>query len=263
MADPVDVDLVYVMNTFSGVSEDGGKTFSNVGELNKHIDNHAQWINPDNPNHLLNGNDGGVYESYDRGKTWRFYTNLPVTQFYKVAVDNDYPFYNVYGGTQDNFTIGGPTRSIEPTGLTYKDWQVTLLGDGFEPHVDPEDPNIIYSQAQYGNLYRFDRQSGETQNIIPQPPAGADSEYNWNWDSPFLVSSHDNKRLYYASDRVLRSDDRGQSWREISGDLTRQIDRNRLEVMDKVWPMDAVAKTRAPRSMEILWLWQNHHLMKT
>lgn len=183
-----------------------------------------------------------MYESYDRGKTWRFYTNLPVTQFYKVAVDNDYPFYNVYGGTQDNFTIGGPTRSIEPTGLTYKDWQVTLLGDGFEPHVDPEDPNIIYSQAQYGNLYRFDRQSGETQNIIPQPPAGADSEYNWNWDSPFLVSSHDNKRLYYASDRVLRSDDRGQSWREISGDLTRQIDRNRLEVMDKVWPMDAVAK---------------------
>jgi photosystem II stability/assembly factor-like uncharacterized protein len=242
VADPVDVDLVYVMNTFSGVSEDGGKTFSNVGELNKHIDNHAQWINPDNPNHLLNGNDGGVYESYDRGKTWRFYTNLPVTQFYKVAVDNDYPFYNVYGGTQDNFTIGGPTRSIEPTGLTYKDWQVTLLGDGFEPHVDPEDPNIIYSQAQYGNLYRFDRQSGETQNIIPQPPAGADYEYNWNWDSPFLVSSHDNKRLYYASDRVLRSDDRGQSWREISGDLTRQIDRNRLEVMGKVWPMDAVAK---------------------
>lgn len=242
VADPVDVDLVYVMNTFAGVSEDGGKTFNNVGELNKHIDNHALWIDPDNPSYLLNGNDGGVYESYDRGKTWRFYTNLPVTQFYKVAVDNDYPFYNIYGGTQDNFTIGGPSRSIEPTGLTYKDWQVTLLGDGFEPHVDPQNPNIIYSQYQYGGLYRFDRQSGQGQNIIPQPPTGAEYSYNWNWDSPFFVSVHDNKRLYYASDRVHRSDDMGQSWREVSGDLTRQIDRNRLEVMGKVWPMDAVAK---------------------
>ncbi len=242
VADPVDVDLVYVMNTFSGVSEDGGKTFSNVGEANKHIDNHAQWIDPDNPNYLLNGNDGGVYESYDRGKTWRFFTNLPVTQFYKLAVDNDYPFYNVYGGTQDNFTIGGPTRSIEPTGLTYNDWKVTLLGDGFEPHVDPQNPNIIYSQYQYGGLFRFDKQSGEGQNIIPQPPAGAEYTYNWNWDSPFFVSVHDNKRLYYASDRVHRSDDMGQSWTEVSGDLTRQIDRNRLEVMGKVWPMDAVAK---------------------
>lgn len=241
VTDPVDEDLVYVMNTYSGVSEDGGKTFNNVGELNKHIDNHALWIDPSNPDYLLNGNDGGVYESYDRGKTWRFYTNLPVTQFYKVAVDNDYPFYNVYGGTQDNFTFGGPSRSTEPTGLTFRDWMVTVLGDGFEPHVDPTNPNIVYSQAQYGYLNRFDKQTGETQNIIPQPPSG-DYSYNWNWDSPFFVSVHDNKRLYYASDRVHRSDDMGQSWDEISGDLTRQIDRNTLEVMGKVWPMDAVAK---------------------
>jgi photosystem II stability/assembly factor-like uncharacterized protein len=241
IADPVDVDLVYVMNTYSGVSTDGGKNFENVGEANKHIDNHALWINPDNPNYLLNGNDGGVYESYDRGKTWRFFTNLPVTQFYKVAVDNDYPFYNVYGGTQDNFTFGGPSRTTETTGITNRNWIVTLLGDGFEPHVDPTNPNIVYSQYQYGNLYRFDKQSGEAQNIIPQPPAG-DYSYNWNWDSPFFVSVHDPKRLYYGSDRVHRSDDRGQSWEEISGDLTRQIDRNRLEVMGKVWPMDAVAK---------------------
>lgn len=241
IADPVDVDLVYVMNTFSGVSEDGGKTFNNVGELNKHIDNHALWIDPNNTDYLLNGNDGGVYESYDRGKTWRFYTNLPVTQFYKVAVDNDYPFYNVYGGTQDNFTFGGPSRSIEPTGLTFNDWKITLLGDGFEPHVDPTNPNIVYSQYQYGNLFRFDKQSGESQNIIPQPPTG-DYSYNWNWDSPFFVSVHDNKRLYYASDRVHRSNDMGQTWEEISGDLTRQIDRNKLEVMGKIWPMDAVAK---------------------
>lgn len=242
IADPVDVDRVYVMNTYAGVSEDGGKTFKNVGEADKHIDNHALWINPANPNHLLNGNDGGVYESYDRGKTWRFYTNLPVTQFYKVAVDNDYPFYNVYGGTQDNFSFGGPSRSIEPTGLTYNNWKITRLGDGFEPHVDPTNPDIVYSQSQYGGLVRFDRQSGEGQNIIPQPPAGSEYSYNWNWDSPFFVSVHDPQRLYFAADRVFRSDDMGQSWREISGDLTRQLDRNKLEVMGKVWPMDAVAK---------------------
>lgn len=241
IADPVDVDLVYIMDTYSGVSADGGKTFDNVGESDKHIDNHALWINPDNPSHLLNGNDGGVYESYDRGKTWRFYTNLPVTQFYKVGVDYDYPFYNVYGGTQDNFSFGGPARTIEPTGMTDRSWKVTHLGDGFEPHVDPTNPNIVYSQSQYGGLGRFDRTSGEEQNIIPQPPVG-DYSYNWNWDSPFFVSVHDSKRLYYASDRVHRSDDRGQSWKEVSGDLTRQLDRNKLEVMGKVWPMDAVAK---------------------
>ncbi|MEQ6168176.1 glycosyl hydrolase [Ekhidna sp. MALMAid0563] len=241
IADPVDVDLVYVMNTFAGVSEDGGKTFENVGEKNKHIDNHALWIDPNNTNYLLNGNDGGVYESWDRGKTWRFFPNLPVTQFYKLGVSTDYPFYYVYGGTQDNFTIGGPSQTTETTGITNRNWFVTTLGDGFEPHVDPENPDIIYSQSQYGNLSRFDRKTGETQNIVPQPPDG-DYSYNWNWDAPLLISNHDNKRLYYASDRLHRSDDRGQTWREVSGDLTRQIDRNKLPVMGKVWPMDAVAK---------------------
>ena len=241
IADPVDVDLVYVMNTFSGVSEDGGKTFNNVGEKNKHIDNHALWINPDNPSHLLNGNDGGVYESYDRGKTWRFFTNLPVTQFYKVAADNAEPFYNIYGGTQDNFTLGGPSRTNATTGINDDEWFVTVLGDGFEPHVDPTNPNIVYAQSQYGGLARFDKQSGEQQDIRPQAP-DADYDYNWNWDSPFFISTHDNERLYFASDRVLRSDDMGQSWREVSGDLTRQLDRNKFEVMDKVWPMDAIAK---------------------
>ena len=241
IADPADVDRVYIMNTFAAVSTDGGKSFGNVGEKNKHIDNHALWIDPNNPNYLLNGNDGGVYESWDRGQTWRFFPNLPVTQFYKVAVDNDYPFYNVYGGTQDNFSFGGPSRTTEPTGISNRNWFVTTLGDGFEPHVDPTNPNIVYSQSQYGNLSRFDRATGETTNIVPQPPKG-DYSYNWNWDSPLLVSTHDPKRVYYASDRVHRSDDRGQNWSEVSGDLTRGIDRNKLKVMGKVWPMDAVAK---------------------
>ncbi|MEM9837398.1 MAG: glycosyl hydrolase, partial [Bacteroidota bacterium] len=162
-------------------------------------------------------------------------------QFYKGAVDNDYPFYNVYGGTQDNFSFGGPSQTTEPTGISNRNWFVTTLGDGFEPHVDPNNPNIVYSQSQYGNLSRFDRATGETTNIVPQPPKG-DYSYNWNWDSPLLVSSHNPERLYYASDRVHRSDDRGQSWREVSDDLTRKLDRNKLKVMGKVWPMDAVAK---------------------
>ena len=241
IADPVDVDLVYVMNTYSGVSEDGGKTFKNIGEKNKHIDNHALWIDPNNPNYLLNGNDGGVYESWDRGKTWRFFPNLPLAQFYKIGVSNDYPFYFVYGGTQDNFTFGGPSQTTETTGISNRNWFVTTLGDGFEPHVDPENPDIIYSQSQYGNLSRFDRKTGQTKNIIPQALDG-DYSYNWNWDAPLLVSSHDHKRLYYASDRLHRSDDMGESWREVSGDLSRGLDRNKLEVMGKVWPMDAVAK---------------------
>ncbi|MEL7163168.1 MAG: glycosyl hydrolase, partial [Bacteroidota bacterium] len=160
IADPVDLNRVYVMNTFAAVSTDGGMNFDNVGEKNKHIDNHALWIDPTNPNYLLNGNDGGVYESWDRGKTWRFFPNLPVIQFYKVAVDNDYPFYNVYGGTQDNFSLGGPSRTTETTGITNRNWFVTTLGDGFEPHVDPTNPNIVYSQSQYGNLNRFDKATG-------------------------------------------------------------------------------------------------------
>jgi len=241
IADPVDVDLVYLMNTYSAVTEDGGKTFKDVGEKNKHIDNHALWIDPKNPNYLLNGNDGGVYESWDRGKTWRFFPNLPLAQFYKLGVSNDYPFYFVYGGTQDNFTFGGPSQTTETTGISNRNWFVTTLGDGFEPHVDPKNPDIIYSQSQYGNLSRFDRKTGQTKDIVPQPLDG-DYSYNWNWDAPLLVSSHDHKRLYYASDRVHRSDDMGESWREVSGDLTRGIDRNKLEVMGKVWPMDAVAK---------------------
>ncbi len=185
-----------------------------------------------------------MYESYDRGKTWRFFTNLPVTQFYKSAVDNDYPFYNVYGGTQDNFTLGGPSQTTETTGISDRNWFVTVLGDGFEPDVDPTNPDIVYSQSQYGNLNRFDRKTGVTTNIVPQPP-NSNYSYNWNWDSPFFVSVHDPKRLYFAADRVLRSDDRGQSWKEISGDLTRALDRNKLEVMGKVWPIDAVAKNES------------------
>lgn len=240
-ADPKDVGRVYSMDTWMHVTEDGGKTFAKVGEKYKHVDNHALWIDPEDTDHLIAGCDGGVYETFDRGATWRFFANLPITQFYKVTVDNAEPFYNVFGGTQDNNTLAGPSRTRTAHGITNADWYVTVGGDGFQAQVDPEDPNIIYSQWQYGGLVRYDRRTGETITIQPQP-AGDEPPLRWNWDSPLLLSPHSHARLYFAANRLFRSDDRGDSWRAVSPDLTRQIDRNRLEVMGRVWSVDAVAK---------------------
>jgi photosystem II stability/assembly factor-like uncharacterized protein len=239
--DPKKVDRVYSMDTYNQVTEDGGKTWKRLGEKHKHVDNHALWIDPADTNHLLNGNDGGVYESWDRGVTWDFKSNLPVTQFYRVAVDESKPFYFVYGGTQDNNTLGGPSRTTTAHGIVNSDWFVTTGGDGFFAAVDPKDPNIVYSESQYGNLTRFDRKTGEEVNIQPQPGPG-EAPLRWNWDSPLVLSPHVNTRLYFAAQRVFRSDDRGDSWKPVSGDLTRQIDRNRLKIMGRVWSADAVAK---------------------
>ena len=239
--DPIDVNRVYSMNTRLQVTDDGGKTFRNLGERNKHGDNHAMWIDPDHPDYYLVGSDGGIYESFDRGQTWKFMPNLPVTQFYKVAVDNDFPFYNVYGGTQDNNSFGGPSRTTSAQGITNEDWFITKRGDGYESQIDPKDPNIVYAQMQYGGLVRFDKKSGEKIGIQPKPRK-SEKNYRWNWDSPLLISPHSHTRLYFAANKVFRSDDRGNTWTVISDDLTRQIDRNKLKVMGRVWPMDAVAK---------------------
>lgn len=241
VADPVDVDKVYSLNTFTMVTTDGGKTFNNLGEKSKHWDNHAMWINPKNNMHLLQGCDGGVYESFDGGQNWKFFTNLPVTQFYKVSVDNAEPFYNIMGGTQDNYSLHGPSQTVSQHGIVSSDWIVTLGGDGFESVADPLNPNIIYSQYQNGGLVRFDKQSGETVSIQPKPREG-EKAYNFNWDSPLMVSPHDNKTIYYAANKLFKSTDRGDSWEVLSDELDQDIDRNLLPVMGKIWPMDAVAK---------------------
>jgi photosystem II stability/assembly factor-like uncharacterized protein len=239
--DPYDADRVYSMDVFVQVTEDGGKNWRNLGERSKHVDNHALWIDPSNTDHLLVGCDGGLYESYDRGATWMFKENIPVTQFYRVSLDNAAPFYNVYGGTQDNFSLGGPSRTITNHGITNADWFITNGGDGFETVVDPTDSNIIYAEAQHAGIVRFDRKSGEAVDIQPQPAPGEDP-MRFNWDSPLMISPHSHTRLYLAAQRLFRSDDRGNSWRAVSPDLTRRIDRNKLKVMGRVWNVDAVAK---------------------
>lgn len=239
--DPHNVERVYSMNTLNMVTEDGGKTFKPVGESNKHVDNHALWIDPNNTDHLLSGCDGGIYESWDRGKVWDYKANLSITQFYKVVTDNATPFYNIYGGTQDNSSMGGPSRTTNRAGILNSDWYLTKGGDGFESAVDPENPNIVYAQSQYGVLVRYDKQSGETINIQPQPGKG-EPGLRYNWDAPLIVSPHSNTRIYFAANILFRSDDRGNSWTAVSPDLTRKIDRNKLPVMDRVWGMDAVAK---------------------
>lgn len=244
VADPKNVDHVYEMDTYLQETLDGGKTFKRVNETNKHIDNHAMWIDPSDSRHLLVGDDGGVYESVDGAATWLFKANLPITQFYRVTVDNATPYYNVYGGTQDNFSLAGPSQTPGIQGITNSDWFVTSVGDGFVTAVDPEDPNIIYSEAQYGAMNRMDRRTGEQLYIQPQAGKGGEA-LRWNWDSPLIISPHSHTRLYFAAQRLFRSDDRGNTWKAVSGDLSRHLDRNSLPVMGKIWPADAVAKNNS------------------
>ncbi|MBK8448918.1 MAG: glycosyl hydrolase [Saprospiraceae bacterium] len=239
--DPKDINKIFVINTYFGISKDGGKSFSILGEKNKHIDNHVIWIDPNNTKHYLVGCDGGLYETFDAAENWLFKPNLPVTQFYKVSTDNAFPFYNIHGGTQDNFSIGGPSRTTSINGIVSADWFFTSIGDGFETQVDQSNPDIIYAQSQYGGLIRYDKKNGEFVDIKPIEQAPGEA-YKWNWDAPLLISKFNNKRLYFAANKVFRTDDQGSTWKTISGDLSRNLDRNKLMVMDKVWSVDAIAK---------------------
>lgn len=238
-ASPHRFDRVYFADVRLSVTEDGGKTFTVIEGRYKHVDNHVVTFVPHDPDYLLVGCDGGLYETRDLGKTWKFIDNLPVTQYYKVAVDNDVPFYNVYGGTQDNNTQGGPSRTDNVHGIRNSDWFIVLGGDGHQPACDPEDPNIVYAHWQGGNLVRHDRRSGENIYIQPQPAKGEPSE-RFNWDAPIVISPQNPATIFHASQRVWRSDDRGDSWRAISGDLTRNIDRLQQPVMGQKWGFDAV-----------------------
>jgi photosystem II stability/assembly factor-like uncharacterized protein len=241
ICDPKNVDRLYVPNVIFQVSDDGGRTLRPLGERLKHVDNHTIWIDPNNTNYYLVGCDGGVYESFDRGANWNFKSNLPIAQFYDVTTDNASPFYHVYGGTQDNNSLGGPAKTRSIAGIPNSDWFVTNGGDGFRSQVDPEDPNIIYAESQNGGLVRFDKRTGERVSIVPIPGRGEESQ-RYNWDSPILISPHSRTRLYFAGHKLFRSDNRGDDWRVISGDLSRGLDRDALPVMGRIQSPDAVAK---------------------
>jgi photosystem II stability/assembly factor-like uncharacterized protein len=238
-ADPNHFDRVYQMDPGLRATDDGGLTWRRVNEKSKHGDNHAMAFVKGEPDYLLNGSDGGVYESRDDAKTWRFFDNLPVTQFYKIALDNDRPFYNVHGGTQDNGSQWGPSQTLNAHGIGNADWVITYGADGYNTAIDPTDPNTIYVEWQEGNLLRYDRKSRETVYISPRPEPG-EPPLRFNWDSPVIVSPHANTRIYYAGQYLWRSDNRGDSWTRVSPDLTRNIFRLEQPIMGRTWSADAL-----------------------
>ena len=238
--DPSNSDRVYFMGVPLQVSADGGRTFRTIAG-GAHVDHHAMWIDPTDPDHLIIGCDGGVYISHDRGRTVDFVPNLPIAQYYAIATDMRQPFYYVYGGLQDNSSWGGPSQTRNRQGITNADWIRTTGGDGFYAQIDPTDPNTVYGESQGGDIIRYDVRTGEQKTIKPLPEFGA-RPYRWNWSAPMLISPYDHNTLYFGANYLFKSTTRGDSWTRLGPDLTRQLNRDSLPVMGKVWPRDAIAR---------------------
>jgi len=237
-ASPHEFDRVYLMTEFLQVSVDGGKNFEEVNWEYRHGDSHALAFKLSDPDYIMVGDDGGIYESFDGAENWHYFENLSLTQFYKVAVDDAEPFYNIYGGTQDNGSLGGLSRTDNIHGVQTQDWQMILGWDGQQPATEPGNPDIVYAERQEGMLSRIDMTTGEVTDIQPQPAADENFE-RFNWDAPILVSPHNPTRLYFASHRLWRSDNRGDEWRAVSGDLTRNQDRMSMPIMGRQQSWDS------------------------
>ena len=260
--DPIRPDTVWAMSTNLEWSQDGGKTWRTFPLQGVHVDHHVIWPNPSDRNHIVLGNDGGLYESWDEGKTWRHFTSLPVTQFYRVSVDNMLPFYNVCGGSQDNGSVCGPHRTQHSVGIRTSDWYRSGGGDGFTTRSDPSDPDITYATSQNGNVQRLDLRTGQSVGIRPRaggPGGGGDAPAGGrgraggeraNWDAPYIVSPHSPTRLYWGSNFLYRTDDRGDSWNRVSTDLSRNLDPVEVPIMGKNWdPKTTVSWNRATTAL--------------
>ena len=237
--DTKDIDRIYSMDVYIKVSIDGGKTWKTLGEDKKHPDNHFLWINPKNNQHMIDGCDGGVYDTYDQGSTWAFKANIPIAEIYKVTTDNTTPFYNVYAGAQDNNSFGGPSRTISSGGITNSDWFFTTSGDGFQSQADWKDADIVYAQSQNGGLVRYDKKTGEQLYIKPYDLN--DTGYRFDWDAALLISQFDHNRLYFGAHKIFRSNDQGSNWNVISPDLTRGVPSEMEQLMDRSWSIDELA----------------------
>ncbi len=239
--DPQDPEVVYHLGVPLQRSMDGGVTWASAASGGVHVDHHAMWINPEDPTHLLLGNDGGFYVSHNFGDTWDFSPNLPLSQFYAVGIDMQEPFFGIYGGLQDNSTWGGPSATRNSIGVVNADWFRMQGGDGFFAAIDPNDHNIAFVESQNGNLVRFNGRTGERKSIRPRPAPGEDA-YRFNWSSPIQLSPFDPATVYFAGNHVFKSPDRGDSWQVRGLDLTREIDRNVLPMMGSVPANNAVAR---------------------
>jgi photosystem II stability/assembly factor-like uncharacterized protein len=272
IVDANDPETIWSPQTQMYRSQDGGRTWKQVNMQGVHVDHHDILGDPRDKHHYLIANDGGLYETYDNFESFRHFTNLPLSQFYRIATDNARPFYNVCGGAQDNGSICGPSRTLNRAGVRTSDWYTVGGGDGFQPRVDTEDPNIVYAQSQEGALQRLDLRTGQSVSIrpsagntmvagaapAPPPPAGGQGGGRggrfgrWHWDSPLIVSPHSARRLYYGGEKLYRSDNRGDAWTAVSPDLTRNLDRTKIPIMGKVWPADSVAYMQATTTLSTI-----------
>ena len=235
--DPSNENRIFSIHSTVTRSEDGGKNWSTlIPYSGVHPDHHALWIHPTNPDFMIEGNDGGLNISHDRGENWRFIENLPLGQFYHIRVDDDLP-YNIYGGLQDNGSWVGPSYIWQSGGIRNANWQEVLFGDGFDVLPDPANNRFGYAMWQGGGLARYDRETGYTQNIRPFHPEGEELRFNWN--AALAPDPFDDGGLYYGSQYVHYSNDRGNSWSILSPDLTTNDSAKQLQSQSGGLTIDA------------------------